>query len=85
MAAILSIELDIIVSSRANDVRGAQQFAGLMVIPFAVIYVLGETGIIALTTFNLLIICGILLVADIILFYISTAIFQREEILTKWK
>jgi len=33
----------------------------------------------------LLIISGIFLVTDLFLFYLSTATFKREEILTRWK
>ncbi len=85
LAEILSIELSVIASSSASDVRAANQISGLMFIPFMVIYVASEIGILTLTDINLLIIAGSLLVIDIGLFYISTATFRREEILTKWK
>jgi hypothetical protein len=38
-----------------------------------------------LTTINLLIMSGIFLVVDLLLFYLSVATFKREEILTKWR
>jgi hypothetical protein len=43
-----------------------------------------EIGAITLDTNAIGIISGVILVADIILFFLSTKIFQREEILTKW-
>jgi ABC-2 type transport system permease protein len=85
LASILSIELTVILSARANDVRSVQQFTGVMFLPFVIIYVLTEIGVVQLTTINLFIMSGIFLVADLLLFYVSTATFKREEILTKWK
>jgi len=85
LASILSIELIVILSARANDVRSVQQLTGVMVFPFFIIYVLTEIGVVQLTTINLLILSGIFLVADLVLFYLSTKTFKREEILTRWK
>ncbi len=56
-----------------------------MFIPFIGIYLAGEIGLINLDANNLLIISAILLALDVILFFVSTATFRREEILTKWK
>jgi hypothetical protein len=44
-----------------------------------------EIDVIQLNVANLLIMSGVFLVAGILLFYLSTATFKREEILTKWK
>ena len=84
-AEVLSIELSVIGSSRASDVRSANQLGGFMFIPFMIIYVGSEIGLIVLNNTNLLIIAGTLLIIDIGLFFVSTATFRREEILTKWK
>lgn len=85
LACILSVEFNIIISSRVNDVRAAQQLGSLIILPLVVIFVLGETNPLAINVFPMLIISGVLLVADIGMFFMSKAIFQREEILTKWK
>jgi ABC-2 type transport system permease protein len=85
LSSILSVELCIILSSRVNDVRAAQQLGQLVIIPFFGIYILSEIGFISLNTNNLLMISAVLLAIDVILFYISTITFRREEILTKWK
>jgi ABC-2 type transport system permease protein len=85
LAEILSIELSVIVSSRASDVRAANQIGGLMFIPFMIIYLASEIGLLTLNDTNLLIISGAILLVDIALFYFSIATFRREEILTKWK
>ena len=85
LASILSIELTVILSARADDVRSVQQFTGVMFFPFLIIYVMTEISVIALNTTNLLIMSGIFLVIDLFLFYLSTATFKREEILTRWR
>jgi ABC-2 type transport system permease protein len=85
LACTLSVEVNILVSSKVNDVRTAQQFGGLMVLPFAVIYVAGEIGIITLNSTNLLLISAAILIIDTLLFFLSRSTFRREEILTKWK
>jgi ABC-type Na+ efflux pump permease subunit len=85
LACLLSVELGVILSARVNDVRTAQQLGQLIIIPFFGIYILSEIGYIALHVNNLLIISAILLTVDLILFYISTLTFNREEILTNWQ
>jgi len=85
LAAMLCIGLNVIVSSRINDVRAAQQLGGLTVLPFAGIYLAGQIDILPLSTSNLLVISAVLSVIDLVLFYFSTTTFRREEILTKWK
>jgi ABC-2 type transport system permease protein len=86
LAAMMSVEANVIISARMSDVRAAQQLGILMIIPFAGIYVAGELNIISLgSTDNLLLISGILLLVDLLLLYFARATFRMEEILTKWK
>jgi len=86
LATIMSVEWNVIVSSRVSDVRVAQQIGILLILPFGVIYVAGEIGVIQLgVVSDLLLIAGIMLVVDTILLYVAKATFRREEILTKWK
>jgi ABC-2 type transport system permease protein len=84
-AAIFSIELAVIASSRLNDVRSANQIAGLLFAPFLVIFVAGVNGVIPFTVTNLLTISGFVAALDLILFFVNTSTFNREEILTRWK
>ena len=84
LACIMSVEANVIVSSRVNDIRAAQQIGGLVVLPliFVVIFASTTSGTSTLLALGL---SGALAVADIALFYLAKATFQREEILTKWK
>ncbi len=85
LACILSVEANIIISSRVNDIRAAQQVGGIIILPLLFLTVLPSViQIIPMDTIALILSVG-LAVADISLFYLSKAIFQREEILTKWK
>jgi len=85
LVTLLSIELNVIASSRVSDVRTAGQLGALMFLPFMGIYLAGEIGLISLDTNTLLIIACVVAVIDLLLFRISTSAFQRDQILTKWK
>jgi ABC-2 type transport system permease protein len=86
LGTLMSVQANVIVSSRASDVRTAQQLGALTIIPFAGLYVSGELGIVDLgTTNNLLIVAGALVLVDVLLFFVARATFRREEILTKWR
>jgi ABC-2 type transport system permease protein len=85
LACVLSVEANIIISSRVNDIRAAQQVGGIIILPLLFLTVLPSIlPIIPMDTLAL-ILSGGLAIADIGLFYLSKATFQREEILTKWK
>ena len=85
LSCILSVEFSVIVSSRVNDIRAAQQLGSLIVIPLVGIFLLSQTGVLTFDVYHLLLVSGILLLADVILSFVSRSTFQREEILTKWK
>jgi ABC-2 type transport system permease protein len=85
VAVVMSVLYSIIVSSRVNDVRSANGYGIFIFFPFLAIYFASEIGIMSLDINGLLIIAGILSAIDIALYFLGTAAFQREEILTKWK
>ncbi len=85
LAAVFSVESAVIASSRVSDVRGANQIAGLMFIPFLAVFIAAVQGDISFDVGTLLVISGIVLVVDVALFFVSKSTFRREEILTKWK
>ncbi len=86
LAVVLSVEWNVIVSSRVSDVRIAQQLGAVAAAPFIAIYVGGEINLVNLgVTNSLLLIAGALLAGDLILFIAARATFRREEILTRWK
>jgi ABC-type transport system involved in multi-copper enzyme maturation permease subunit len=84
LACILSVGTNVLVSSRVNDVRTAQQMGAFILMPFAAVYVLSEVQILSLTISTLLLMSLVLFIVDLGVFYLVKATFQREEILTKW-
>ncbi len=84
LACIMSVEANIIVSSKVNDIRAAQQLGGLVVLPLVFIVIFASTSA-QLSMILAIAVLAALAIADIALFYLSKATFQREEILTKWK
>jgi ABC-2 type transport system permease protein len=85
LACILSVGYNVLISSRANDVRTAQQLGALIILPLGAVYLLTEMRVLDLNTNNLLIIAASLVAIDVVVFFLVKATFQREEILTKWK
>jgi ABC-2 type transport system permease protein len=85
LACIISVEANVIISSRVNDIRAAQQLGAFVILPIILVMIFAST----VQTFPLvtlaLLLSGGLALADIAMFYLSKATFQREEILTKWK
>ncbi len=85
LTCLLSIELNVIISSRVTDVRAASQLGGVVFAPFMGLYIAGEIDVITLNSNTLLVISAILAALAMGMFFLSTRTFQREEILTKWK
>ncbi len=85
LAILIGVGFNVMISSKVNDVRTATQLGALGVLPFGVIYLASEIGLITLDTNALLYISLVLLIAAVILLYLSQATFRREEILTKWR
>ena len=85
LAALVSLQLAVVISSRVNDARTAQQFGVLIILPLTVLLVAQFTGSLWLTN-GMIVLVGLgLLVAWILLTLISVAMFEREAILTRWK
>ena len=86
LVCVLSVEANIIISSRVNDIRAAQQLGALVVLPLVLLVVFASAGG-ALISQELLalLMSGGLAIAAFALFYLSKATFKREDILTKWK
>jgi ABC-2 type transport system permease protein len=84
-AALVSLQIALIVSSRVNDARTAQQFGVLVIIPVTAVLVAQFTGALWLSIPMLVLIGGALVAAWMLLTMISVAIFDRETILTRWR
>ena len=85
VAALVSLQAAIVISSRVNDPRTAQQFGVLIIIPLSALLVAQFTGAIWLSTPALAFIGLGLVGVWILLTAFSVALFDRETILTRWK
>ncbi|MGA2387102.1 MAG: hypothetical protein ABSG33_11310 [Candidatus Bathyarchaeia archaeon] len=84
LACVLSVEANVIISSKVNDVRAAQQLGGLISLPLIILVLVAATSA-ELSLLLAVVVSAVLAVADVMLFFLSKETFQREEILTKWK
>lgn len=85
LACVLSVEANVIISSRVNDIRAAQQLGTYVVIPLILLLVFAIQLSIFPIILPVLAVSAVIAVVDVALFYLAKATFQREEILTKWK
>ena len=83
-ACLMSVLACVLVSSKVSDVRAAQQLGGFVAMPVVVLMLGVLSGFIFLSPVMIFVIAGFYGLLDIILFYFSKAIFNRETILTKW-
>src|SRR5439155_1409204 len=84
-AALISLQSAILISSRANDPRTAQQFGVLIIIPLAGVLVAQFTGSLWLSAAALGLLGLGLLGVWLLLTLLSVAVFDREAILTRWR
>lgn len=85
LACILSVEANVIVSSRVSDVRAAQQLGSMVALPIILVLMVGSLFAFMPADLLALVMSGVLAIAAVALFYVSKATFRREEILTRWK
>jgi ABC-2 type transport system permease protein len=85
LAALFAIEVSVLISSRATDIRSAQQLSGVLFFPFILLYLLGEIGVLVLDAPHLVLVSAIVGLVDLALFSIARRTFHRDEILTRWK
>jgi len=84
-AALVSLQAAIIVSSRVNDARTAQQFGILIILPLTIVFVAQFSGAMLITAPVLAVIGIGLLAVWVLLAVVSVALFDRETILTRWR
>jgi ABC-2 type transport system permease protein len=84
-AALVSLQAAVLISSRVNDPRTAQQFGVLIVIPLSGMLVAQFSGSLWLTAAMLAAIGLGLLAAWLLLSLLTVVVFERETILTRWR
>jgi len=85
LVAIFGLSLGVIVSSRANDPRTAQQIGGLAILPIVALFAGQMNGFFFLKLPLVLVAAMVLFVIDVIVLGVGVALFDRETILVRWK
>ena len=85
LLALLGIALIVIVSSRVNDPRSAQQISAVLVVP-VILLVLGNlSGVLLLSPLVATVGAALLLAIDLVTFRVAARLFDREAILVRWR
>jgi ABC-2 type transport system permease protein len=84
-AALVALQAAIVISSRVNDARTAQQFGVLIVLPLTALAVAQFTGTVWLSATAIGLIGAGLGIVWLLLLVVSIAVFDRETILTRWR
>ncbi len=85
LLCLLSVSVGVLISSRVNDTRVAQQIGGMLVIPAVGLGLAQTAGFILLNAFTFVVGSAMVGLIDAGVLALATRIFQRETILTRWK
>ena len=85
LLAVLSVNFSIMVSSRVNDPRVAEQLSAVVIVPILGLFFGQISGLFVINSLIILLLIAVLLLIDIGMIYITERLFQRETILTRWK
>ena len=85
LLAVLSVNFSIMVSSRVNDPRVAEQLSTVVILPLMALFLGQIFGLFFINTTLILWAAVITLLIDAIVLYLAVKLFQRETILTRWK
>ena len=85
LVELASLQVSVIVSSRTNDPRSAQQLTALLILPVTIVFVAQLMGLFIVGPSALLlggVACAVL---NAVLGWVGVRVFQRENILTRWR
>jgi ABC-2 type transport system permease protein len=85
LLTVLSVTVAIVISSRVNDPRAAEQLGMVVMIPVLALFFAQMFGAVALNATTMFIFAAGLAVIDAGMVALGVKLFQREAILTRWK
>jgi ABC-2 type transport system permease protein len=85
LMALMAVSFSMMVSSRVNDPRVAEQFSMVIILPVLAVFFGQIAGLFVVNSFLVLVAAAVLVVLDALLIYFAVHMFQREAILTRWK
>ena len=85
LMAVMAITVSIMVSSRVNDPRAAEQLSMVVIMPVLAVFFGQIAGVFLINRQFVLVAAVVLLAVDAVLIFLAVRVFQREVILTRWK
>ena len=85
LMALMAVSVSVMVSSRVNDPRVAEQISMIVIVPVLALFFGQLAGLFIINRQLILATAGILVILDAFLVYLAVQLFQRETILTRWK
>jgi len=85
LLALLSVNFALMVSSRVNEPRVAEQLSAVVILPLLALFIGQLSGLFLINRQLVLIFTAVLLVIDLLVISLAARVFQRETILTSWK
>ncbi len=85
LLALLTVTFSLMVSSRVNDPRVAEQISMVIIVPVLAGFFGQVAGLFVLNQQIILAVAIILILLDAVMLYLAVRIFQRESILTRWR
>ena len=85
LLAVLAVAFSLMVSSRVNDPRVAEQISMIIILPVLGGFFGQVAGLFVLNKEIISIVAIVMLALDVLMVYLATRVFQREQILTRWK
>ena len=85
LLAVAAISVAVMVSSRANDPRVAEQLSMLVLIPLLGLFFAQIAGLVYIDRMVIIWIALGVAALDLVLGYFAVVLFQREAILTRWQ
>jgi ABC-2 type transport system permease protein len=85
LVELATLQVSVIVSSRAGDPRSAQQLTSLLILPITVVFIAQLTGAFVVAAPALLLAALALAVLNALLLWAGVRVFDRETILTRWR
>ena len=84
LVELAALQVSVIVSSRSNDPRSAQQLTGLLILPITAAFIAQLMGVLIVGPSVMLLASLGCVVLNAILLWLGVRVFQRETILTRW-
>ena len=85
LLAILATTLALMVSSRVNDPRVAEQISMVIIVPVMAVFFGQVSGLFVLNTQLISIVAFVMLALDGLMIYLATQVFDHQISLTLWR